>query len=81
MPAMDGFEMIKRLREMDRYQSVPAIALSGYASHKDAKTALAAGFNAHVSKPVDPSELIALVNRLLAKPAATDRGSRDTGKS
>ncbi|MGZ8845676.1 MAG: GAF domain-containing protein [Pyrinomonadaceae bacterium] len=80
MPAMDGFEMIQRLRELDRYQSVPAIALSGYASHKDAKTALAAGFNAHVSKPVDPSELIALVNRLLAKPASTDRGSRETDK-
>ncbi len=80
MPAMDGFEMIKRLRELDRYQSVPAIALSGYASHKDAKAALASGFNAHVSKPVEPSELIALVNRLLAKPASTDPGSKETGK-
>lgn len=68
MPAMDGFEMLKRLRELDRYASVPAIALSGYATHKDVKTALAAGFNAHVSKPVEPSELIAMVNQLLAKP-------------
>jgi PAS domain S-box-containing protein len=67
MPAMDGFELIQRLRQLESYQTVPAIALSGYASHKDAKAALASGFNAHVSKPVEPSELIALVNRLLLK--------------
>jgi PAS domain S-box-containing protein len=67
MPAMDGFELIQRLRQLDRYETVPAIALSGYASHKDAKTALASGFNAHVSKPVEPSELVAIVNRLLMK--------------
>jgi len=75
MPAMDGFEMIKKLRELDSYQSVPAIALSGYATNKDAKAALASGFNAHVSKPVDPSELIALVNRLLKKSEPADNRS------
>ncbi|HJZ79473.1 MAG TPA: response regulator, partial [Pyrinomonadaceae bacterium] len=69
MPAMDGFEMIRRLRQLKQYESVPAIALTGYASHKDAKAALASGFNAHVSKPVEPAELIALVNRLLMKRA------------
>ena len=68
MPAMDGFEMIKRLRELEHYESVPAIALTGYASRKDARAALASGFDAHVSKPVEPAELIALVNRLLEKP-------------
>ena len=67
MPQMDGFEMINRLREMDKYKSVPAIALSGYASKKDAKFALAAGFDAHVSKPVDPAELLKLINQLVQK--------------
>lgn len=67
MPEMDGFQMIKELREVEGYQNVPAIALSGYASQKDAKTAMAAGFNAHVSKPVDPAELIIMVNGLLEK--------------
>ena len=65
MPVMDGFEMIRRLRELPGYKTVPAIALSGYASQKDAASAIAAGFNAHVSKPVDPRELIALVDQLL----------------
>lgn len=67
MPEMDGFGMIKKLRELSGYQEIPAIALSGYASQKDAKSALAAGFNAHVSKPVDPAELVIVVNGLLGK--------------
>jgi CheY-like chemotaxis protein/two-component sensor histidine kinase len=67
MPEMDGFHMIKKLREVAGYQDVPAIALSGYASQKDAKSAIAAGFDAHVSKPVDPAELIIMVNGLLEK--------------
>jgi CheY-like chemotaxis protein/two-component sensor histidine kinase len=67
MPEMDGFHLIKQLRELDGYEAIPAIALSGYASQKDAKTALAAGFNAHVSKPVDPAELVLMVNGLLEK--------------
>jgi PAS domain S-box-containing protein len=69
MPEMDGFHLIKKLREIDGYQGVPAIALSGYASQKDAKAALAAGFDAHVSKPVDPAELEIMVNGLLQKNA------------
>lgn len=67
MPEMDGFHMIKQLRELEGYQGIPAIALSGYASQDDAKAALAAGFNAHVSKPVDPAELVIVVNGLLEK--------------
>ena len=67
MPEMDGFHMISQLRAIAGYQNIPAIALSGYASQKDAKAALAAGFDAHVSKPVDPAELVIMVNGLLEK--------------
>jgi len=73
MPEIDGFEMIKRLRQIAAFRNVPAIALSGYASQKDAKTAIAAGFDAHVSKPVDPKELLTLVEGLLQKPPRPDR--------
>jgi hypothetical protein len=65
MPEMDGFQMIQRLREISGYEDVPAIALSGYASAKDVRSALAAGFTAHVSKPIEPSELVALITKLL----------------
>ena len=68
MPQMDGLEMIRQLRELEHYQEVPAIALTGYASPKDEKAALAAGFDAHVSKPVDPKELLVLINRLIKSP-------------
>ena len=65
MPEIDGFEMIRRFREIARLRDVPAVALTGYASQKDADAALAAGFDAHVAKPVDPIELYALIEQLL----------------
>jgi CheY-like chemotaxis protein len=46
---------------------VPAIALTGYATPKDEKAALIAGFDAHVSKPVDPGELLRLIKSLIKK--------------
>jgi CheY-like chemotaxis protein len=67
MPHMDGFEMIRQLREFEHYKNVPAIALSGYATAKDEKAALNAGFDAHISKPVDPAELLRLINSLVKK--------------
>jgi CheY-like chemotaxis protein len=67
MPEIDGFEMIRELRQFDGYHEIPAIALSGYASQKDVRSAIAAGFNAHVSKPVDPGELLMLIRDLLKK--------------
>jgi hypothetical protein len=67
MPHMDGFEMMKQLRQLPNMGDVPAIALSGYASQKDRGLALDAGFNAHVSKPVDPAELMTTIKQLLKK--------------
>jgi signal transduction histidine kinase/ActR/RegA family two-component response regulator len=67
MPQMDGFELIRQLRDIGSLREVPAIALTGYASKKDADSAIAAGFNAHVAKPIEPAELNALIERLLKK--------------
>ena len=67
MPRVDGYELIQRLRKLPGTESIPAIALTGYASRKDAEMAIAAGFAAHVSKPVDPDELAALTDRLLER--------------
>ena len=67
MPTMDGFEMMRQLRQLPNMQEVPAIAFSGYVSPKDTRTALAAGFNAHLSKPIEPAELLRTINRLLKK--------------
>jgi CheY-like chemotaxis protein len=46
---------------------VPAIALTGYATRKDRDRALAAGYQLHLAKPVEPAELIASIARLLGR--------------
>ena len=65
MPDMDGMELIRTLRQKKGLEGIPAIALTGYASEKDAETAIAAGFNTHLAKPIEPTRLSATVERLL----------------
>jgi len=65
MPEMDGLEMIALLRKSGGPNaSVPAVALSAYTRAADRTSALRAGFQAHVPKPADPDELIAVVASL-----------------
>jgi PAS domain S-box-containing protein len=64
LPRIDGYELIARLRELPHLRGVPALALTGYAAQKDAEAALAAGFDAHVPKPVDPAELSERMDQL-----------------
>ncbi|MCA1562804.1 MAG: response regulator, partial [Acidobacteria bacterium] len=63
MPDADGFELLRRVRALgpDRGGRVPTIALTAFARSEDRTRALRAGFLVHVSKPVDPAELIATV--------------------
>jgi signal transduction histidine kinase/ActR/RegA family two-component response regulator len=65
MPGMDGFELIRTLRTHPLLRDVPAIAVTGYASENDAAAALRAGFNIHMAKPIDPTELAVMVENLL----------------
>lgn len=60
MPGEDGYSLIRRVRSLppDRGGSVPAAALTAYASWEDRLKALAAGFQEHLAKPVEPSRLI-----------------------
>jgi len=63
MPEVDGFELLDWVRQLPRAQGsqVPAIALTAFARSEDRLRALESGFSAHISKPVEPSELIATV--------------------
>jgi PAS domain S-box-containing protein len=63
MPDVDGFELLRRVRALgpERGGRVPAIALTAFARSEDRTRALRAGFLVHVSKPLDPSELVATV--------------------
>jgi PAS domain S-box-containing protein len=67
MPDFDGYELIRKLRAMHdaRLRNLPAIALTAYARNDDRQRALLAGFQMHVSKPVEPRELIAGIASLV----------------
>jgi PAS domain S-box-containing protein len=71
MPEVDGFELLDWVRRLPRAQGsqVPAIALTAFARSEDRLRALESGFSAHISKPVEPSELIATVASVVG-PAA-----------
>jgi signal transduction histidine kinase len=64
MPDEDGCEMLERLRREPEMQRIPAIAISGYATHEDYNRALASGFSAHIAKPVDLEELLVVIQKL-----------------
>ena len=69
MPGQDGLEFIRHLRELRPQHGgqVPAIALTAYAGAQDTEMTLAAGFHRHLTKPIEPSELITAVAQLAAE--------------
>jgi CheY-like chemotaxis protein/two-component sensor histidine kinase len=69
MPEADGYQLIRKLREMEsrRGRRVPAIALTAYARTEDRLRSLSAGFHMHVTKPVEPVELLTIVASLTGR--------------
>jgi len=72
MPDEDGLQLIRDIRQLDRARGriTPAAALTALARTDDRRRALTAGYQMHVAKPVDPSELVSTVERL-AQPLRT----------
>ena len=69
MPGEDGYTLIRRVRALgNRKANIPAIALTAYARIEDRVKAIHAGFQLHLSKPVEPVELIAMVESLARRP-------------
>jgi CheY-like chemotaxis protein len=58
LPDDDGYGLLRRLRRLPEGERIPAIALTAYARPEDRAKALAAGFRAHLSKPLDPESLL-----------------------
>jgi len=71
LPEMDGLEFMRTLRERpaERLRLTPAVALTAYAHVTDRAAVIQAGFQAHLSKPVDADELIATLLKVLARGA------------
>lgn len=67
MPEMDGYSLIRQIREWSPEQggTIPAIALTAYAGEMNQQQALVAGFQLHISKPVQPEILVQAVAQLL----------------
>ncbi len=68
MPEADGYSLIRQIRKLPKETGgqIPALALTAYASAEDRNAAIAAGFNRHIAKPIDPTELtiaIAILGR------------------
>jgi len=63
MPCQDGYALLERLHA--RGVTAPVVAVSGFATPEDRERALAAGFSAHVAKPVDVDVLLQTVARVL----------------
>jgi DNA-binding response OmpR family regulator len=67
LPDRSGHELMRELRAR---RTLPAIALSGYGTEADMRASEAAGFDAHLTKPVDWSELLAVIERVSASKTA-----------
>lgn len=63
MPEIDGYEFLRQVRMLDEEagRDTPAVALTAFARGQDRSRALAAGYLAHVSKPVNPAQLLATI--------------------
>jgi CheY-like chemotaxis protein len=72
MPHEDGYALIKALRKLkpDKGGQVPAIALTAFASQVDRSRLLAAGFQMHLPKPIDPTQLPSLLAGLCGRKSA-----------
>jgi CheY-like chemotaxis protein len=63
MPGADGYALIAAVRS-GRRSAIPAVALTAYAGRDVRERAIAAGFTAHATKPVDPEDLVDLIAKL-----------------
>jgi CheY-like chemotaxis protein len=64
MPEMNGYEMAEALRSLPGYEAVPMVAVTGYSMFDDRNRSLNAGFNEHVTKPIDPRAFLNLIEQL-----------------
>jgi CheY-like chemotaxis protein len=69
MPEMDGYRLIERIRTAPDplVRRIPAAALTAFARADDRTRALKSGFEMHLSKPIDPAELVASVSTLVRR--------------
>lgn len=65
MPQMNGYEMVRALREQSDWHRVPLIAVTAFSMAGDRETALAAGFDEHITKPIVPETFVGQIEAFL----------------
>lgn len=66
MPYVDGYEFIRKVRELKTLQQfIPAVALTAYARDSDSQLAIEAGFQVHLAKPCEATQLVSVVAKLV----------------
>ena len=81
IPGEDGYGLIRRLRERTVVDggAVPAVAVTAYGRLEDRVRLLAAGYNTHIPKPVEPAELVIVLAALTRRPAV-DSAADEKGR-
>ena len=82
MPGEDGISLIRKLREWELtrgHRSLPAVALTAFGRAQDRIRALEAGFQTHVTKPAEPTELVIIVRSLIQKDWRPNKNSGQEG--
>ncbi|MEH1863726.1 MAG: PAS domain-containing protein [Nostoc sp.] len=83
MPEVDGYSLIQQIRTLrpEKGGEIPAIALTAYARVEDSQRAITSGYQRHVTKPLDPEELVqAVVSLAQIKMGAGGRGQGEQGR-
>jgi CheY-like chemotaxis protein len=73
MPKLDGFGVMRRVRQDPSLADLPVLAVTAYAMRGDRERGLNAGFDGYLAKPVNPASLFAEMDRLLNRPVASSR--------
>ena len=76
LPGIDGYEFLRRARELPSMRAVPAFAITGYDAPPDLERAREAGFNGYLTKPVD----IAILDRCIRQRMAPEEGPAAAGQ-
>ena len=74
IPAMDGFEVARKIRQNQETQGIPIIAVTALTAYKDKQKCFQSGCNEYIPKPLIPTKLASSVEKLLKQPPAQQLG-------
>ncbi len=80
LPVLNGYEVLRRLRDDPRFARLPVVALTAFAMPEDREKALALGFDDYVTKPIDAVSLRSRIGTLLSDVRRTQRPGSHAGR-